>query len=154
MSEIRRKQHRFAVMVATFILWLNEQGYKIQLGDAYRSTDKLAVPGGKEGFEDDDMYSYQELLFYNQRTKITFGKHNERLAIDLIIWKDEKELKGEELRPVGEKWEGLGGRWGGRFGLKHVNGKWVNRDLQEVIGWDSGHYEYNPTSTLTPPVAI
>jgi hypothetical protein len=51
---------------------------------------------------------------------LTYGKHNDRLAQDLIISKDGKQLKGEELRSIGEKWESLGGRWGGRFGLKLV----------------------------------
>jgi hypothetical protein len=100
------------------------------------------VPGGKEGYEDDDMYSYQELLFYNQKTKLTYGKHNDRLAQDLIISKDGKQLKGEELRSIGEKWESLGGRWGGRFGLKLVEGKWTNKDGIETIGWDAGHFEF------------
>ena len=130
-------------MLGTFLLWLDSQGYKVQQGDAYRSTDKLSVPGGKEGFEDDDMYSYQELLFYNQKTKLTRGTHNDRLAQDLVIWKDDVQLKGEALRPVGEKWESLGGRWGGRFGLKlNIDKKWVNKDGQEGIGWDAGHFEF------------
>ena len=129
-------------MLGAFYIWLNEQGYKVQLGDGWRSTDKLFVPSGKEGYEDDDAYSYQELLFYNQKSKVTYGKHNERLAQDLIIWKGEKQLSGEELRPIGEKWESLGGRWGGRFGLKLVNKKWVNKRFEESIGWDAGHFEY------------
>jgi len=142
MSAMRDKQHTFIVMLATFILWLNEQGYKLQQGDAYRSTDKLFVPTGKEGFEDDDAYSYQELLFYNGKTKLTYGKHNDRLAQDLVIWKDEKQVTGEALRPIGEKWESLGGRWGGRFGLKQsIGNKWINKQGVEAIGWDAGHFE-------------
>lgn len=141
MSQLRDKQHQLIVMLGAFYTWLNEQGYQVQLGDGWRSTDKLFVPSGKEGFEDDDTYSYQELLFYNQKSKLTYGKHNDRLAQDLIVWKDEKQLSGEELRPIGEKWESLGGRWGGRFGLKLVNGKWVNKRLEETIGWDAGHFE-------------
>lgn len=142
MPALRDKQHQFAVMISTFILWLAESGYQVQKGDAWRSTDKLFVPGGKEGFEDDDKYSYQELLFYNQKTKLTYGKHNDRLAQDLNIWKDGVLLSGEALRVVGEKWESLGGRWGGRFGLKLVDGKWVNKRGEETIGWDAGHFEF------------
>lgn len=141
MSGLKDRQHEFVVLLGHFYLWLNEQKYTIQLGDGWRSTDKLMVPGGKEGYEDDDMYSYQELLFYNQKTKLTYGKHNDRLAQDLVISKDGKQLKGEELRPIGEKWESLGGRWGGRFGLKLVDGKWTNKDGIETIGWDAGHFE-------------
>lgn len=134
MSELRDNQHKFVVLIASFIQWLDANGYKVQAGDAYRSTDKLFVPIGKEGFEDDDKYSYQELLFYNKKTKLTYGKHNDRLALDLTIWKDEVMLDGEGLRVIGEKWEALGGRWGGRFGVtkEEYNGK---------IGWDAGHFE-------------
>lgn len=134
MSEIRDKQHKFAVLISTFILWLSSTGYTVQKGDAYRSTDKLFVPSGKEGFEDDDKYSYQELLFYNKKTKLTYGKHNERLAQDLIIWKDDVMLSGEALRVIGEKWEEMGGRWGGRFGV-------IKEEYNVKIGWDAGHFE-------------
>lgn len=134
MSELRDQQHKFIVMLGLFYTWLSEQGYKVQLGDGYRSTDKLCVPTGKEGFDDDDKYSYQELLFYNQKTKLTYGKHNDRLAQDLVIWKDDTMLSGEGLRPIGEKWESLGGRWGGRFGIK-------KEEYNTKIGWDAGHFE-------------
>ena len=142
MSLLKERQHKFAVMLAKFTLWLDEQGYKIQLGDAYRATDKLFVPSGKDGYEDDEAYSYQELLFYNRKTKVTYSKHNDRLAQDYIISKDGEPLKGEALRPIGEKWESLGGRWGGRFGLVYNSqGKWTTRDGREGIGWDAGHFE-------------
>ncbi len=148
---MKEKQHRFAIMLARFLLWLDDQGYTVQLGDGYRSTDKLFVPSGKEGYEDDDAYSYQELLFYNQKTKVTYSKHNDRLAQDLVISKDGVPLKGEASRPVGEKWESLGGRWGGRFGLKiNASNKWVNKDGQEGIGWDAGHFEYGVDPQAIP----
>ena len=131
---MRELQHKFAVAFATLLLWLNEQGYTIQMGDVWRSTDKLFVPKGKEGFEDDDKYSYQELLFYNQKTKLTYGKHNDRLAGDLVISKDGNVLSDDALRPIGEKWESLGGRWGGRFGVK-------KEEYNTKIGWDAGHFE-------------
>lgn len=142
MSQLRTKQHEFAIAISQFILWLGEQGYMVQKGDAWRSTDKLFVPTGKEGFEDDDQYSYQELLFYNRKSKVPYGKHNDRLAQDLNIWKDDKLVQGEALRPLGEKWESLGGRWGGRFGLRLVDGKWVNKNGIEAIGWDAFHFEW------------
>lgn len=150
MSGLRDKQHAFCVMLGKFLIWLDEQGYKVQQGDAWRSTDKLFVPMGKEGFDDDDGYSYQELLFYNQKTKTTYSKHNDRLAQDLVIWKDGKQLVGEEFRPIGEKWESLGGRWGGRFGLKLINGEWVNRRGERAIGWDAGHFEYDQDPQSIP----
>ncbi|MEM4360121.1 MAG: hypothetical protein QXT45_06295 [Candidatus Bilamarchaeaceae archaeon] len=84
--------------------------------------------------KDDLIYSYQELLFYNKKTKVMHSKHNDRLAIDLIIYKGDRGLKPEEYRPVGEKWEFMGGIWGGRFGVK-------KEDYASKIGWDAGHFE-------------
>ena len=117
MSELLQKQFKFSILISDFISWLYSQGYTVQKGDAWRSTDKLYIPGGVEGFEDDLKYSYQELLFYNKKTKILYGKHNDRLAEDLLIWKEFKQLTKEEYRPIGEHWESMGGRWGGRFGV-------------------------------------
>lgn len=133
MSELTNKQEKFSLMFAQFIVWLYEQGYTVRCGDLYRSTDKLFVPTGVEGFEDDEKYSYQELLFYNKASKVTYGKHNDRLAGDLIIEKDGAILPAD-YRFIGEKWESMGGRWGGRFG--------VPKEKQAThIGWDAGHFE-------------
>lgn len=134
MSELLQNQFRFSKMNAELIIWLYEQGYTVQKGDSWRSTDKLYVPGGNEGFEDDLKYSYQELLFYNKKTKVTYGKHNDRLAEDLLIWKAFKQLTNEEYRPIGEHWESMGGRWGGRFGVK-------KEDYVTKLGWDCNHFE-------------
>ena len=134
MSELLQKQFKFSILISDFISWLYSQGYTVQKGDAWRSTDKLYVPSGVEGFEDDEKYSYQELLFYNKKTKVTYGKHNDRLAEDLLIWKEFKQLTKEEYRPIGEKWEEMGGRWGGRFGVP-------KDQYATTIGWDSNHFE-------------
>lgn len=134
MSELLQKQFKFSRMISEFGIWLYEQGYTVQKGDAWRSTDKLFVPSGEEGFGDDLSYSYQELLFYNKKTQVTYSKHNDRLAEDLLIWKDYKQLIKEEYRPLGEHWESMGGRWGGRFGVSKA-------DYETKIGWDSNHFE-------------
>lgn len=134
MSELLQRQFRFSRMIAEFVVWLYEQGYTVQKGDSWRSTDKLYVPGGEEGFEDDAKYSYQELLFYNRKTKVTNSKHNDRLAEDLLVWKEFKQLTKEEYRPLGEYWESMGGRWGGRFGVS-------KEKYATDIGWDSNHFE-------------
>lgn len=133
---ILSKQLKFAEMLCELFTWMLANRYTYRLGDAWRSTDKLCVPGGDEGMEDDDKYSYQELLFYNKKTKVTYGKHNDRLAIDLLIHKkdDNRPLTDEEYRPIGEKWEAIGGRWGGRFGVKP-------HEYDNKVGWDAGHFE-------------
>lgn len=134
MGGMQQKQFVFSKMFGELLIWIHQQGYTCQLGDAWRSTDKLYVPGGVEGFEDDLKYSYQELLFYNKKSKVTYGKHNDRLAIDLVIYKNEIPLTSEEYRPIGEKWETMGGRWGGRFGI-------IKEEYNVKIGWDAGHFE-------------
>ncbi len=134
MSELLQKQFRFSKMISELVLWLYGQGYTVQKGDAWRSTDKLYVPSGDVGFEDDEKYSYQELLFYNKKSKVLNSKHNDRLAEDLLIWKDFKQLTSDGYRPVGEQWESMGGRWGGRFGIS-------KEEYSSKIGWDSNHFE-------------
>jgi hypothetical protein len=130
MSGLLDKQWQFAAMFGDFLVWLHSQGYRCRFGDAWRSTDKLKVPNC------DTEYSYQELLFYNKKTKLTYGKHNDRVAVDLIIHKmgSTESLKSEEYRPLGEKWEEMGGRWGGRFGV-------VKEEYDVKIGWDANHFE-------------
>lgn len=135
MGEMIQAQCKFASMIGELLIWLGAQGYECRFGDAWRSTDKLKVPTGAPGFEDDAEYSYQELLFYNRKSKLTQGKHNDRLAIDLLIQhKNGKALTEEEYRPIGVKWEEMGGRWGGRFGVK-------KEEYDSKIGWDSNHFE-------------
>jgi hypothetical protein len=134
MSELLQNQFRFSKMIAELIIWLYEQGYTVQKGDSWRNTDKLFIPTGNKGFDDDTAYTYQELLFYNNKTKLTYGKHNDRLAEDLLVWKDFKQLTKEEYRPIGEHWESMGGRWGGRFGVK-------KEEYNASIGWDANHFE-------------
>lgn len=134
MSTLLERQFRFSGMLGQLIAWLYEQGYTCQLGDAWRSTDKLYVPSGGPGYDDDLRYTYQELLFYNRRSKVVHSKHNDRLAVDLTIYKNRAAISDTDYRLIGEKWESMGGRWGGRFG--------VSREEYNIrIGWDPGHFE-------------
>jgi hypothetical protein len=134
MSELSENQQKFSLMIAEFVVWLYSQGFTARQGDAWRSTDKLFIPTGNKGFDDDAAYSYQELLFYNNKTKLTYGKHNDRLAQDLVIEKNDVGISDSEYRQVGEKWEAMGGRWGGRFGVK-------KEEYNDRIGWDANHFE-------------
>jgi len=134
MSELQQKQFVFSKMIGELLVWLYAQGYACQFGDAWRSTDKLKVPTGQPGFDDDEEYSYQELLFYNKKSKLTQGKHNDRLAVDLIIYENGKPFTDSGYRLIGEQWERMGGRWGGRFGVK-------KEEYNVRIGWDANHFE-------------
>ena len=123
------KQIQFSRTLGVFLNWMAEQDYHWIMGDVWRSTDKLPCPHcGRE-------HSYQEVLVYNKKSKQVKSKHCDRLAADLILIKDGKPIwEGEAYRPLGEKWESLGGRWGGRFGI-------TPDKYATSIGWDAGHYE-------------
>ena len=112
------KQQRFVQMLARLLA----QAPLARMGDAWRSSDPLKCPScGNE-------HTYQELLFKNGRSKKLYSPHADRLAVDLIVADD------AEARRLGEFWETLGGRWGGRFGVQKP-------DFATKLGWDSRHFE-------------
>lgn len=97
-ESLRQKQSRFALMLAQLIAWAYEQGYEVTFGDAYRDPRVHGAQGIKA--------SYSEGR----------SAHKQRLAVDLNLFKNGKFLQTtEEHRPLGEKWEAMGGTWGGRF---------------------------------------
>ena len=84
---LRDYQSRFVKMIAELILFAYEQGYELTFGDA------MAKIGHKKN-----------------------SNHYIRLAIDLNLFKDGRYLQTSEDHTVlGEKWESMGGAWGGRF---------------------------------------
>ena len=59
----------------------------------------------------------QKLLFENGRTNSINSMHLSGLAVDLLIYRDGEPL-GEDCpiyQFMGEHWEKIGGRWGGRW---------------------------------------
>lgn len=85
------KQSIFTGNIAHLILWIQEQGYEVTLGEGY----------------DDDREGH-----------ISNSLHYIRLAQDLCLFKDGKYLTStEDYRRAGEAWEALHqlNRWGGRF---------------------------------------
>ena len=122
-------QAEFTRMVQRLILYATDEGYALRFGDVWRSTDKLKCPSCSHEA------SYQELLVANGKSKVAFGKHQDRLAVDFIISRtDGEDMHDADYRKLGEYWECLGGRWGGRFGL-------LLEDYASKIGWDAGHFE-------------
>ena len=101
------RQCTFAYEIALLIMKIHDDGYGVRFGDAWRSTDPLAMPNNTAKL------SYQELLLFNGKTKVKYGKHNDRLAIDLLISKDNVQISEEDYRKYGEYWEARGGVWGG-----------------------------------------
>lgn len=93
-----QKQRKFTLMIAQLIQWAYEQGYELTVGDAYRDPRLHGQVGEKKGYG------------------AAGSVHKERLAMDLNLFKDGKFLTAtEDHAPLGEKWESMGGSWGGRF---------------------------------------
>lgn len=92
------KQRRFTKMIAELILWAYENGYELTFGDAYRDPRLHGEVGEKRGYG---------------RSR---SCHKSRLAVDLNLFKDGVYLATtEDHRPMGEKWESMGGSWGGHY---------------------------------------
>jgi hypothetical protein len=111
-----------------FLNWMAEKNYQWVMGDTWRSSDELLCP------HCGTPVTYQDLLVYNGRSKVRHSKHNDKLAFDLVLFKDGKQAEPEAYRPLAEKWEKLGGRTGFRFGVDP-------EEYDTKAGWDAGHYE-------------
>lgn len=106
MATLSQRQREFSRKIAELILWANKNGMEVTLGDAYRDPRVHGV-FGKRG-----VAPYGELRSF----------HKKRLAIDLNLFVDGKyQASTEAHRPLGEKWEAMGGTWGGRFAKKDGN---------------------------------
>ena len=128
--KLSQRQQHFAVNVSLLLMRANRLRIGLTFGAVWRNNERLKCPKCKT------RHSLQELLFFNGRSKIKRGgKHAQRLAIDLIVWRNGKPCwDGEPYRMLGEFWESLGERWGGRFGVK-------KKDYDVKVGWDPGHFE-------------
>ena len=96
-SELTDLQHKFTLMVADLIQEAARRGYKVALGEAHRTPEQARL-NAKKG------------------SGISNSLHCERLAIDLILRKNELYLTDSyKYQELGEWWESKGGAWGGRF---------------------------------------
>jgi len=80
----------------------------------------------------------QALMVARGASKTMDSKHILGLAVDICFLDDLKDdgiinYDREKYRLLGEFWERLGGRWGGRFGETSVG---------KGDGWDAGHFEW------------
>lgn len=95
---LREKQSKLVKMLAELLDFAHAKGYEITLGDAYRDPRVFGQMGESKGYG---------------RSR---SNHKLRLAIDLNLFKDGKFLSTtEDHKFLGEKWESMGGTWGGRF---------------------------------------
>ena len=105
-------------MIAKLIVWSYDYGFELTLGEALRTEEQ------------------QEIYLKNGKSKAKRSKHQDKLAIDLHLFVNNNYIpNGDAYRRIGEEWEKMGGRWGGRFGVKPEN-------YANEIGWDSNHFEY------------
>lgn len=100
---LSQRQQAFTRKVAQLIIWANNKGYELTFGDAYRSQEQA-----------------------NKNAAMGIGiansLHTQRLAVDFNLFKDGKYLTDtESYTPLGEFWESIGGKWGGRFTRKDGN---------------------------------
>ncbi len=120
--KLSEKQAKFSCMVARFLSGIcvlsGVTGMSVTLGEVWRTN-------------------------YQQKHNVEMGlselstsKHCDRLAIDLNLFiKGKYVTDAKKYLSLGLFWESLGGRWGGRFGVK-------KEDYETKIGWDSNHFEY------------
>ena len=128
MSVLVEKQNQFFRLFLKLSQFILDQGYEASFGDAYRSTDQLKC------CYCDKTHSYQELLKFNSKSKVSHSAHNDRCAIDLVIRKNGIIIADSDYKAFGGYWETGGGTWGGRFGVK-------KEEYGNKIGWDAGHFE-------------
>lgn len=108
---LRETQAKFVTMLAEFLSWaVTQPGYSIRLAEAYRPPDVAA-------------------FYASQGRGIAKSLHSVRLAIDLILdINGVYQTSSEAYRALGEKWESLGGAWGGRFkDGNHFSLEWGGR---------------------------
>ena len=94
--KLSRTQRDFFSAFVKLMVWAHEQGYEFTFGDA------------------------------NAKTGHTLNSfHYKRLAVDINLFiKGVYQKTTAAHKPIGEKWEQLGGTWGGRF----VDSKGKGRD--------------------------
>lgn len=106
------------LMIAELIGFAYKNGFELTFGEAFRTEEQ------------------QKIYFDTGRSKTMNSRHRDRLAVDFNLFKDGQYITDKECyRVLGEKWEQIGGQWGGRFGVSPENYK-------KEIGWDSNHFEY------------
>ena len=122
---LSKKQQSFTLMIAQLIIRAEILGIDLTFGEAFRTNEQ------------------QALHIESGASRVKRSQHQERLAVDFNFFVDGKWIPDprkqpianqEKIRKLGEYWESIGGRWGGRFGVSEI-------DYDIAIGWDSGHFE-------------
>lgn len=118
------KQERFVELLVQLISWTLAQGYKVRLGEASRSDEQAEINAiGQAGrgrvaslVKAEFPLLAHKILNNGKAGGVRNSLHQQRLAVDLLLFKDEKYLTDtKDYEPIGLHWESLGGTWGGRF---------------------------------------
>ncbi len=130
--DLGARQREFSHALALLILHAESLGFGVSVREVGRNieTQRKNVAEG--------------------RSKTLDSRHLDFLAADLVLYKDGRVItSGEEFRALGEYWESIGGRWGGRFGFEDQP-----KEVQSVkLGWDSPHFEFRKCGPATPSAA-
>lgn len=124
-------------MLASLVQWAYGEGYELTLGEAYRSDEQAEINalGGALRMRLADLIALQfpdlaAKIRNNEGSGIRTSLHGDRLAIDLNLFiGGVYQTDADAYRSLGEKWEQLGGTWGGRF-----------RDAQGRPSPDADHF--------------
>jgi len=103
--KLSEKQRKFTIMIGKLIAWGYVRGYELTFGHAWRDEET------------------QRRMVEKGLSKTMYSKHRNRLAVDFNLFIDGEYVTGAySYTPLGERWEMLGGHWGGRFeGLCDAN---------------------------------
>lgn len=125
-SSLREKQSLFVFLVSLLIEEAYDRGFELTFGEAWRSDEQAEINAIGPTLRD---RVARAIEIFAPRLAIKIGNngntsgirnslHQERLAIDLHLFKNGAYLTGTEAhRELGEWWERLHPlcRWGGRF---------------------------------------
>lgn len=119
---LREKQSRFWLMVSKLLQEAERLGTPLVVLEWLRSIER------------------QKELIALKASKTMDSKHIQGLAVDVCFLDDllddgRLNYTADQYRAIGDFWEGLGGTWGGRFGVKP-------EQYNSKVGWDAGHFEY------------
>jgi hypothetical protein len=117
------RQQEFTLAVAKLILVADGLGIKLRMKEVMRDIER------------------QKTLVAEKKSKTMNSRHLDCLAVDFVACKNgEVFTSGEIFRALGECWESMGGRWGGRFGFEDQP-----KEVQaKKLGWDTPHFEFKP----------
>lgn len=122
-----QKQERFALAFAQWVVQVYAMGYRLRLGEAYRSDEQAEInaigAAGRASLTNLIRLAFPALavkISNNAGSGIRGSLHEVKLAADVNLFHEGKWISDGDSphwRKVGELWESMGvdHRWGGRF---------------------------------------